>query len=212
MTCWTKSDVAVVGQSPQTVERLLGRLAHGDHAHHDAAGAQPPGHRPGIDPADACDLLFPEEVVQRFGAQRVAGGRRVLTHREPRDLDPARLEVALVDPVVADEGVGGYHDLSGERRVGQHLLVACHGGAEDDLAVGRRLGAKGETLVYGAVFEYQVGGSWGPVSHQWFLRQAPAPAQYVDQAESSSRPRTPLASVRLAFLGESPILQRSIGT
>ena len=108
-------------------------------------------------PADACDLLFPEEVVQRFGAQRVAGGRRVLTHREPRDLDPARLEVALVDPVVADEGVGGYDDLPGEGRVSEHLLVACHGGAEDDLAVGRRLGAKGETLVYGAVFEYQVG-------------------------------------------------------
>src|SRR5438046_9964626 len=45
-----------------------------------------------------------------------------------------RLDVVLVDPVVADHRIGHGHDLSAIRRIGEDLLVAGHGRVEDDLA------------------------------------------------------------------------------
>src|SRR5881396_3435712 len=45
-----------------------------------------------------------------------------------------RLDVFLVDPVVADHRIGHGHDLSAIRRIGEDLLVAGHGRVEDDLA------------------------------------------------------------------------------
>ena len=146
-------DAVVARQPAQAGEGLLGRLADGDHAHHDAAVAQPPRDGAGIDAADAGHPLVGEEGVERGGAQGVARRRGVLADDEAGDLDAGRLEVTLVDAVVADQGIGWHDDLAGEGGVGQHLLVAGHGGAEYDLAVRGALGAEGRPAVYGAVFE-----------------------------------------------------------
>ena len=95
-------DAVVARQAAQAGEGLLGRLADGDHAHHDAAVAQPPRDGAGIDAADAGHPLVGEEGVERGGAQRVARCRGVLPDDEAGDLDAGRLEVTLVDAVVAD--------------------------------------------------------------------------------------------------------------
>src|SRR2546422_7363567 len=53
--------------------------------------------------------------------------------RSPR---PPRLDVLLVDPVVADQRVRHRHDLPSIRRVGQNLLIPLHRRIEDHLSPG----------------------------------------------------------------------------
>ena len=153
--------IVVAPLSAQAGEPRIGRLPRQDGAHHNPGAAQSAGDRAGIDAAEAGHTLLREEPVERHRAQGVAGRRVVLPDDEPRDLHAARLEVALVDAVVADQRVRRHDDLPGVRRVGQHLLVAGHGGVEDDLAEGVGLGAERAAGVRRAVFEDEVG--W--VSH-----------------------------------------------
>ena len=158
--------VAVAPLPAQRGEPRVGRLAGQDGAHHDAGGAQSAGDRAGVYAADAGHALVREEPVEGHRAEGVAGFRVVLPDDEARDLHAARLEVALVDAVVADQRVGRDDDLPGVRRVGQHLLVAGHGGVEDDLAEGVGLGAEGAAGVRGAVFEDEVGWAEGHSHYQ----------------------------------------------
>ena len=67
-----------------------------------------------------------------------------------------RLEVVVIDPVVADQRVGQENDLASVAGVGQDLLVAGHAGIEDNLADGNATRAKGTTLVYGSVAQKQI--------------------------------------------------------
>ena len=74
-----------------------------------------------------------------------------LTHGAPR------LHVLRIDPVVADQRVGHAHELAAIGRIGHDLLIARHGGVEDDLAVGLARGAAGSAPEDAAVGEGQEG-------------------------------------------------------
>jgi len=92
--------------------------------------------------------------VDGAAAEVVARSVTLLPDSKAPDLYPGRLEVLTVGAVVADEGIGGQHYLPSVGRVGEHLLVSCHAGIKYHLAVGVRLGAKGEALIDRAVFQY----------------------------------------------------------
>ena len=145
--------VVVAREAAQPFEGVLGGRAHRDCPHHHPARADAASDGAGVDVGDASHPLRSQELVEGGGAQGMAGPGAVLPHDEPRHLHLARLEVALVDAVVADQRVRRHDDLPGVRRVGQHLLVAGHRRVEYDLAerVGRR--AKGEALIRRAVFQ-----------------------------------------------------------
>ena len=64
--------------------------------------------------------------------------RQVAHHDAPAVHGRRRLVVRGVGAVVADVGAGERDDLPGVGRVGDHLLVAAHGGVEDELADGDR--------------------------------------------------------------------------
>src|SRR5690606_20778723 len=52
------------------------------------------------------------------------------------NLDPARLRLLISDAVIADMGIGGYHDLTIIGRIGKNLLVTGGAGIETDFASG----------------------------------------------------------------------------
>ena len=54
-------------------------------------------------------------------------------HDEAGDLDLGRLHILAIDPGVADQGSGHHQNLPRVRGIGEGLLVAGHGGVEDDL-------------------------------------------------------------------------------
>ncbi len=58
-----------------------------------------------------------------------------LSHDKPRHLHPPRLDILRVDPGVADQGEGLDKDLPAIGRIGQRLLIACHGGIEHHLGL-----------------------------------------------------------------------------
>src|SRR2546422_2065117 len=70
--------------------------------------------------------------------------------RSPR---PPRLDVLLVDPVVADQRVRHRHDLPSIRRVGQNLLIPLHRRIEDHLSPGFPQRAEGLPAEDAAVAE-----------------------------------------------------------
>ena len=74
---------------------------------------------------------------------------------EPADLRAGAFVVGLVDAVVADERIGHGHDLPVVRRIGEHFLVAGHGGVETHLADARAARAEGFALEHAAIFENQ---------------------------------------------------------
>jgi len=80
--------------------------------------------------------------MEGLAVKVVVGLLALLPDDEAPDLYSIRLKVILVGAVVADEGVGGHHNLPGVGGVGQHLLIAHHAGIEDHLAVGIDFSAK----------------------------------------------------------------------
>ena len=56
-----------------------------------------------------------------------------LLHNQAGHLHPLRLEVLRRHPVIPDQWISEREQLSGERRISEHLLVAGHASAEDRL-------------------------------------------------------------------------------
>src|SRR3989338_1097464 len=99
---------------------------------------------------------MPSQVrVQGFLRAEVAGDRRQLPDDEAFGPRLARLRIIVVDPVVADVGVGHAYELAFVRGIGEHLLVARHGRIEDDLAEGVAVGADGPSAKRTAVLQHQ---------------------------------------------------------
>src|SRR2546422_11250086 len=99
--------------------------------------------------------------------------------RSPR---PPRLDVLLVDPVVADQRVRHRHDLPSIRRVGQNLLIPLHRRIEDHLSPGFPQRAEGLPAEDAAVAEHEPGRihgrtTWSSLtdSPRLRLRLAPRP-------------------------------------
>ena len=125
-------------------------------AFHRAALAQVSGECAGVDALNADDVIGCEVLGQR--GLRAPGARQFaqLLDYKPADLRTGALAVLVVDTVVADERVRHGHDLAVVRRVGEHLLVARHGGVETNLAHARRAhGAKGFADKRTAIFEHE---------------------------------------------------------
>ena len=112
-----------------------------------AAGAfltQGDGQRAGVDVAEAGNAGSPENVLERAVRPLVRRLAEVVTDDDRARMDPGRLVLARVDPVVADVRAGEDDDLPGVAGIGQDLLVAGHPGVEDDLAAdGLREGVGG---------------------------------------------------------------------
>ncbi len=146
-------NVAVASRRLQTGQRLLGSLVRSDGSHHHARRAQTPGQRPSIDSTDSNDAVVAQVLLQPTTGTRVAGHLTVLPHDEAANLDATRLDIAVIDAVVADKRVGQDEDLAGVGRIGQHLLIAGHAGAEHDLTIGMPRRAQRVAAEHGAVFK-----------------------------------------------------------
>jgi hypothetical protein len=93
-------------------------------------------------------IVFLQEGVERSCELSVGRLFCELPYYESLGLYPAGFEVFSVDSVVADEGVGHHQDLGFIRWVGQGLLVAGHGGVEDDFAIRLSCGSESDAFHY----------------------------------------------------------------
>ena len=122
-----------------------------DHGPSRGAAAQRQRQRAGVDALERRDAGLGQQLFQR---QAVAGRwRDQARHHQGAGMDPIRLELGGIDPVVAGHRVGEHHDLALVRRIGQDLAPAGRGRGEDQVA----LGGDGRTA-QGAVKERAVGG------------------------------------------------------
>ena len=80
---------------------------------------------------------------KRFLGAEVAHPAAELANHEASDPGATALQILVVDPVIADFGVGHRHDLTVIGGVGQDLLITRHARVEDDLAIDLAPGAKG---------------------------------------------------------------------
>ena len=97
--------------------------------------------RPGVYALDAGDVVFLQIAAQIALTAEVAPPGGQMADHKGLCPGPAGLVVLAVDPVIADEGIGHDHALSGVGGVGENLLVAGHGGVEHHLAHPRLGGA-----------------------------------------------------------------------
>ena len=104
-----------------------------ERARHGAGLADVPGQAPGVDAGHRRDAVTTEEGLQALGRAPVGGSSARSHTTTPRQCG-AGLVVGGVGPVVADVGAGEGDHLPRVGRVRDHLLVAAHGGVEDQLA------------------------------------------------------------------------------
>ena len=97
----------------------------------------------GVDPLDADDAVSGQKRFERFLRAEVADPAAQLANHEAADPGATALQILVVDPVIADLGVGHRHDLTVIGGVGQDLLITGHARVEDDLAIDLAPGAKG---------------------------------------------------------------------
>ena len=116
-------------------------------------GPQVPGEGAGVDLADADHPRLFQVAVQLARGSPGRGLRGGLTHHEAGHLRPDRLDVVAVHAVVADVRIGHGDDLARVGRIGEDLLVAAHGGIEDDLPGRLAGGAEGAPLEDQAVLQ-----------------------------------------------------------
>jgi len=89
-----------------------------------------------VDVLDPDDAVAREVGVETRARAEVRRDRRCLLHDEPVDPRPARLDVLVVDAVVADHRVRHRDDLASIGWIGEDLLVPLHGGMENHLTRG----------------------------------------------------------------------------
>ena len=116
------------------VTQLVGPPDWPDRRRHRPCGAEPPGEHAGVHLADGHDPAIGEVIGQRplCPPARVTPGHR--PHHQGGTAAGGGLVVGVGDTVVPDVGGGHHHHLPGVRGVGDHLLVAGHGGVEDRFA------------------------------------------------------------------------------
>src|SRR3990170_574310 len=110
---------------------------------------------PGVHALDPDDPVIPEVIVERHARPPVRRDPGSLLDDEPFHPGAPGLDVLVIDPVVADEGIRHGDELSLVRGIRQDLLVARHGRVKDDLTDGLTLGAEGEAFENPAVSESQ---------------------------------------------------------
>ena len=102
----------------------------------------------------------PREVrVERLLRAVVRDDRALFANHEARDLRLVvdALRILIVDAGVADLRRGHGHDLTGVRRIGEHLLVAGHAGREHDLTDRARVRSEGPARKNRTVGQSEVG-------------------------------------------------------
>ena len=130
------------------------RFDGGEHAAHDAAGAQVADQRARVEIADDGDAGVGRgrRRPRRRERQLLAMGENSRTTR-PSMYGPRGFVVVGAGAVVADLRIGEDDDLAGIGRIGEDFLIAGEGGIEDDFA--GPLGGRTKTpaLEDGAVFQ-----------------------------------------------------------
>ena len=111
------------------------RSIDGEHAAHDAAGAQVADQGAGVEVVDDGDAGAAEEVrrLRRRERQLLAMAENSRTTR-PSMYGRGGFVILGAGAVVADLGVGEDDDLAGIGGVGEDFLIAGEGGIEDDFA------------------------------------------------------------------------------
>src|SRR3989441_1207351 len=132
-------------------------LAGGHDAAHEPAGAEPARESARVDVGDRDDVLGDEVLVERAARAPVALDGRFVALDESRPLRLARLDVFRRHAVVADLRTRHRDDLSGIRRIGEHLLIPGHARVEHDFAGRLALRAGCYAFEPGAVFQSQDG-------------------------------------------------------
>jgi hypothetical protein len=94
-----------------------------------------------------------QKIRQRCGGSIVRVVWLILFYEKGGGVDPGRLHVLGVNAVITDQRVGHGDDLAVVGRIRQDLLVAAHGGVEDDLADGLARAGERAAVKYGAVFQ-----------------------------------------------------------
>ena len=132
---------------------------------HDAALAEFPGQRTGVDPGDGRDAFAAEPFIQALFRVPVTVFLAVVGHDQAVGVDVVAFEMLFQpvflppvgrDAVIADERKGGDQDLARIRGVGQAFRIAGHRRVENHLS--RRASGKTEGFSFeaGAVFQNQV--------------------------------------------------------
>ncbi len=117
------------------------------------AASQFEGQRARVDAFDRRDPGFHEELLDRNARAARRGDQP--GHDQGTGVDPVRFEVGSVDPVVPDHRMSQDHDLAGERGIGQDLAPAGGRGREDQVTLGRPVGAAQLPGMDPAAFERQ---------------------------------------------------------
>ena len=100
---------------------------------HGALQPQPAGEGPGIHPFHTQLAPGLQKGLQGPAAPPVARKILILPDDQPLQVDAPGFHVLVVDPRVADQGIGHGHHLALVGGVGEDFLVAGHAGVEDHL-------------------------------------------------------------------------------
>ena len=125
----------------------------GEHAAHDAAGAQMAHQGAGVESADHGYAGAGEKTVGVGVGAPVAGDGRELADDEAFDVRADGFVVVGAGSVIADLGIGEDDDLAGIGGIGEDFLVAGEGGIEDHLAAPLGGRTKTPALEDGSVFQ-----------------------------------------------------------
>ena len=113
------------------------------------------GQPPGVDFRESNQAVAMEQRGKRSFGPPVRVSARQASDHHPGSRRLERLVVVVVDPVVADVRRGHHHHLAGIGRIGEHLLIAGHGGVEDELPGGNPIDAHRDPSEDGAVGCYE---------------------------------------------------------
>ncbi len=166
-----------------------------DNAHLGAVVAQVAHKSAGVDALDSDDAVGTQ--VLRHADGRAPVGRRGAhvaddhaahggsTHGASGIAGEGRLDVGLVDAIVADLRIGHGYNLAGIARVGHDLKVALKRGVEADLAGRSTLGTACTAIKNGPILKVQDAGTAGALAG--FGQHALAKLAGREGADSSAR-------------------------
>src|SRR3546814_76158 len=109
--------------------------------------------RPRIDSGDGYEVPVFEGLLDGRSRLVAAIVNAVVFADQSSNLDLLGFRLIVGDPIVADMGIGGYHDLTVIRGVGKDLLVARGTGVKTDFTRGGANLSGGLTVVDRSVFE-----------------------------------------------------------
>ena len=124
----------LIGAQPLHDLGHIKMLRTGEHTVHAPLTAEYFRQCPGVHALDAGNIVFLQIGVQIALTAEIAAPGGQMTDHEGLHPGTAGLVILVVDAVIADEGIGHHHALSGIGGVGQDLLIAGHRGVEHHLA------------------------------------------------------------------------------